>query len=130
MTISLRWHSGHGDTVRLPLADDVEGAPGDEPSELVSTERLGTAELEVTAVGPGDATRNRGIRGERRQVEDGDSVVLADLLVCRRVGEGEGEQALLLQVRLVDPCEGAGQDREPTAVSRLHGGVFAEEPSP
>src|SRR5580700_5816333 len=64
--------------IRLSLADDVEGAPGDKPPELASAERVGAAELKVTAVGPGDATRNRSIWDERSQVQDRDAVVLAD----------------------------------------------------
>ena len=52
-------------------------------------------------------------------------VVLADLVVGGRVGEGERQQALLLQVRLVDAGEAAGEDHLGVAEPGLHGGVLA-----
>ncbi len=59
------------------------------------------------------------------QAEERQLVVLADLVVDRRVGEREREHALLLQVRLVDAGEAADEDDLAVPEARLHGGVLA-----
>ena len=43
--------------------------------------------------------------------DEADAVVLADAVVVVGIGEGEGQEALLLEVGLVDPGEAAGDDR-------------------
>src|SRR5262245_14985468 len=44
------------------------------------------------------------------QADETDPVVLADLVVVRWVLEREGQEALLLQIRLVDPRKAAHDD--------------------
>ena len=68
---------------------------------------------------------HRGVGRQVGEAVDADRVVLADLVVGGRVGEGERQQALLLQVRLVDAGEAAGQDHLGVAEPGLHGGVLA-----
>src|SRR3954467_9184210 len=109
----------------LLLADDVEGAAGFEPFDLFGAERLGAGEVDGGAVGVGDPPRDGLIRGQVRESEDADAVVLADLVVGPRVGEGQRQQALFLQVGLVDPGEGPGEDHHPTPEPRFHGGMLA-----
>src|ERR1700722_2006838 len=111
------------DDVPAFLADDVECTAGPESLELVMAERVGTAELPTAPVGLGESTGHRRVRGQLGQVEDRDEVVFADDVVRRRIGEGQREETLLLQVRLMDPGEGAGQDHEPAAVPGFHGGM-------
>ena len=65
------------------------------------------------------------VGGQRGEIEDGDAVVLADRVVAGRIGEGERQQALLLQIGLMDPGEGPGQYRQPPAVSGLHRRVLS-----
>jgi hypothetical protein len=63
--------------------------------------------------------------GFGRQVEHVDAVVLADQVVGGRVGEGQRQHALLLQVGLVDAGEAAHDDHLAAAEPGLHGGVLA-----
>ena len=70
----------------------------------------------------------RGHHDARREVgkaDQADPVVLADALVVGRIAEGQREQALLLQVRLVDPREATGDDRGPAEQPWRQRGVFA-----
>ena len=57
--------------------------------------------------------------------EDIDGVVLLDLGVVERLGEGEGEDALLLEIGLVDTREALGQDDLDAEVARFHSSVLA-----
>ncbi len=86
---------------------------------------MGGRELDDGAVGVVDPTGDGQVRRQVGQAEDADPVVGLDLVVGRGVGEPEGEEALLLQVRLGDPGEGTGQDRGPAHEAGLHGGVLA-----
>ncbi len=61
----------------------------------------------VDAVGLDDLGGDRLVGCEVGQAEEREPVVLLDLVVHRRVGEGERQHALLLQVRLVDAGEAA-----------------------
>ena len=79
----------------------------------------------VRAVGLGDAAPHRLVGRQVGQAEHRDAVVLADLVVGGRVGERERQQALLLEVRLVDAGERAGEDHPAVAEAGLHGGVLA-----
>ena len=83
-----------------------------------------------------------GVEGRRRAVEtgdlhpyglagrqvgeapDGDAVVGADGVVVRRVGEGERQHALFLQVGLGDAGEGAGDHGHAAPEAGFHCGVF------
>ena len=57
--------------------------------------------------------------GEVLEADDGDAVVAADAVVVGRVGEGEGEDSLLLQVRLMDAGEAAHHHGLAAQVPRL-----------
>ena len=61
---------------------------------------------------------------ERLEAEDIDLVRRADFVVVFGVGEGQGKHALLLQVRLVDTGERAGDDGKTTKEARLERGVL------
>ena len=77
------------------------------------------------------AAPHRLVGREVGEAEHADAVVLADLVVGGRVGERQRQQALLLQVRLVDAGEAAGEDR-PWPL-RNRGSIAAcsrDEPSP
>src|SRR5205823_1486935 len=76
-------------------------------------------------VGFGDAAVDGLVGCERRQAVHRDPVVLTDLVVGGGVGEGQGEEALLFGVGLVDPSERAGEDGDGPPVAGFHGGVFA-----
>jgi hypothetical protein len=86
----------------MVVTDDVERATRLEPLDLPSAEGVHAPELELTASGLGDAAAHRSVRRQRPKVEHRDPIVLADGVVGRRIFEREGQQALLLQVRLVD----------------------------
>lgn len=77
----------------------------------------GLAVLRLDAHGDGLAN------GEFRAHEV-NGVVGVDLVVVGRVGEGQGEHTLLLQVGLVDTGEGTGDDGETAEVTGLERGVF------
>ncbi|KAI6748464.1 hypothetical protein HG530_015500 [Fusarium avenaceum] len=57
--------------------------------------------------------------------EDIDLVIGSDLVVVSRVGEGQGQHALLLQVGLVDTGERSSDDSKTTEVTRLKSGVLS-----
>src|SRR5207245_158556 len=58
------------------------------------------------------------------QTEEAHPVVFADAIVVGRVLERQGQQSLLLQVRLVDPREAARDDGRAIQETRREGGVL------
>jgi hypothetical protein len=76
------------------------------------------------AVGRGHGDRHRLARGEVGQALGAEAIVLTDPVVVGRVGEGDREDALLLQVGLVDPGEGPGHDQDHAPEAGLHGRVL------
>src|SRR5688572_8618876 len=77
------------------LADEVEGAARPEPLDLLGGEGLDRLEVDGGAVGLGDPARHVALRLQVGEAQDRDAVVLADLVVGGRVGEGQGQHALL-----------------------------------
>ena len=68
---------------------------------------------------------DRDARGEIAQIGERDPVAFLNLLVVRRVGEGQGQDSLLLQVTLMDARERLRDDRRAAEIARGHGGVLA-----
>ena len=62
--------------------------------------------------------------GEVLQADEADAVVLPDAVVVIRVGEGQGQQALLFEVAFVDAGEAADDDRRAAEETGRQGGVF------
>ncbi len=67
---------------------------------------------------------------DRSESQHADPVVFLDHVVGGRIGEGEREQACFFRLVSWMRAKRAGQDHEPTAMARLHGGMLADEPSP
>src|SRR4051812_24212184 len=63
------------------LADDVEGAAGAEPGDVLVVHGLRARERHHRAVGLVDLALDRAIGGQVGQAGDGDAVVLLDLVV-------------------------------------------------
>ena len=106
------------------VANDVQGRASLEPLDLLGAERVRRLEVDGRPVGLDDLAPHR-LSGHRRQPEHVDAVVLADLVVGRRVGERQRHESLLLGVGLVDAGEAAGEDDDATAEPRLHRRVLA-----
>ena len=106
------------------LAHDVEGGAGLEPLDLLGAERLHAFEGHDRAVGLDDLALDV-LAGHRGEAEHVDAVVLTDLVVGGRIGEGQRHEALLLQVRLVDAGEAASEDHHTTAEPGLHRSVLS-----
>lgn len=64
-------------------------------------------------------------RSEALETQDVNLVIGADLVVIGRVGEGQGEHTLLLQVGLVDTSERADNDGETTKEAGFESSVLA-----
>ena len=65
------------------------------------------------------------VGGEVGEADEADAVVLADAVVVGGVLEGEGEEALLFEVGLVDAGEAAGYDGRASEEPGGEGGVLA-----
>src|SRR5215831_19114381 len=108
----------------LSLVKEIEGGAALEPLDLGCAVGVPERQRVRRAVGVPDDARD-GLAG-REILETGEAqtVVLADLVVVRRVGERERQQPLLLEVTLVDSREGSGNDGGAAQESRRQGGVF------
>ena len=75
-------------------------------------------------VGRGDDHLDLRVGSQACQAHHRDAVLGTDQVVVVTVGERERQHALLLEVGLVDPGEGAGHDGAGATEPRLHGGVL------
>ena len=81
-----------------------------EPGDLVGGHGVVEADGVGGAVGVVDGAEDGLVGGEVGEADEADAVVLADAVVVGGVLEGEGEEALLFEVGLVDAGEAAGYD--------------------
>lgn len=107
------------------VTHEVERRARLEPLNLALVERVRERDLLLGPVRVLEHERQVLAGRERLEAEDVDLVVRARLVVVRGVDEREREHALLLEVRLVDTRERAGDDREAAEESRLERGVLA-----
>ena len=70
-------------------------------------------------------TRDGFLWGHISESDEADAVVLPDVVVVRRVAEGERQQALLFQVALMDAREASDDDRRPAQEPWRQRGMFA-----
>jgi predicted aminopeptidase len=101
-----------------PLLEEVERRSCLEPLDLLRGERVPQADAVRPAVRMMEDGFHLAPRRQLAKSQEADPVVPPHLVVVGGVREGEGQQPLLLQVRLVDPREAAGNDRRPAQVSR------------
>ena len=90
--------------------EEVQGGAGLEPFDLLDSEGVVQQYLPGRAVGVVDDAGYGLAGGEGGEAEEADPVVLVDAVVVVGVAEGERQEALLLQVGLVDAGEAAGDD--------------------
>ena len=95
-----------------------------EPVDLVLVEGVVDGEGVFLAVGLGGIHGQGDTGGERLEPLDGELVCGLDDVVVGRVGEGQGEHALLLQVGLVDAGKGADDHCSAAEVAGLQGSVL------
>ena len=86
---------------------------------------MGAREVERGAVGVVQRALHGLLGRQIGQAPHRQAVVDPDLVVRRRVGEPERQDALLLEVGLGDAGEAAGEDRHAAHEPRLHRGVLA-----
>ena len=84
-------------------ADLVEGRAGLEPDELIHGQGVGGLDAVHAPVGVGQHHGGAAAVSDAGDALDRDGVVALDLVVVLGVLEEEGQDALLLQVGLVDP---------------------------
>ena len=106
-------------------ADQVEGGTRLEPCPLLFV--VGVAEGDVIdrAILVVGNERELGTRSELGETYDIEHVLFLDLVVVGGILEGEGEHALLLEVRFVDAGEALHDHGLHAEEARFHGGVFA-----
>ena len=113
------------DRLLIVRTNQVEGGTCLEPCPLLFV--VGVAQGDVVhravlVVGDERELRTRSELGEAHDVEH---VLFLDLVVVGSVLEGEGEHALLLEVRFVDAGEALHDHGLHAEEARFHGGVFA-----
>ena len=96
-----------------------------EPGDLVGGHGVVQADGVGGVVGVVDGAEDGLVGGEVCEVCEADAVVLTDAVVVGGVLEGEWEQALLLEVGLVDAGEAAGYDGGASEEPGGEGGVLA-----
>ena len=79
----------------------------------------------LLAVGVREFDRHVLTRSKLVEAEDRDAILFLDLVVVRRVDEGQCEHALLLEVGLVDASQALGEHDANAQITRFHSGVFA-----
>ena len=104
----------------------VEGRAGLEPGNLALVEGVVEGNLVGGAVGVVDNGRERLARGKLVEANNGNLGALGgNEVVVIDVGKGEGKQALLLEVCLVDAGKALDNDGAAAEVAWLEGSVFA-----
>ena len=103
----------------------VQGRAGAEPGELGGCVGVAQPDLLGAAVGVADQAGDMLAGGEPGQVQQAQPVVGGQPLVVGRIIEGERQQALLLEVALVDAGQAAGDHRRAAQQPRRQGGVLA-----
>ena len=112
-------------TLLVVRADQVEGGTGLEPCPLLFV--VGVAQRDVVdgaILVVGDESE-LGTRSELGEAHDVEHVLFLDLVVVGSVLEGEGEHALLLEVRFVNAGEALHDHGLHAEEARFHGGMFA-----
>src|SRR5581483_10917037 len=87
------------------LLEVVERGTGLEPFELFLGEAVVEPDLILGAVRVPDDGRDRAARRQGREAGEAHPVLLPHLVVVRGIGEGQGQDALFLEVGLVDAGE-------------------------
>lgn len=82
-------------------------------------------EVFFRAVLVGELDRDVTTRSEILEVEGRDAVLFANLVVVGGVDERERQDALLLEVRLVDADEVLREHHGDVSIAGFHGGIFA-----
>lgn len=117
-------------------ASGVQGTTLAEPLDLVLAHGVQSADLVLLARGPSHHQCNlatfgcvvlaRAAGDQIRDTDRGlDHVPAVHLVPVGSVRKGQGQDALLLEVRLVDACKRPGQDQRAAQVAHLQGCVLA-----
>src|SRR5437762_4255533 len=103
----------------------VQRRPGLEPRDVLPGEAVERLDGLRPSVGLLDRHAHGLPRLERREAADAHTVLRLETLVVARVLEREGQDALLLEVRLVDAGEALDEDDGAAQVARRHRRVLA-----
>ena len=106
-------------------ADQVEGGACLEPCPLLFVVSVAEGDVIDGAILVVGDERELGTRGELGETDDVEHVLFLDLVVVGGVLEGEGEHALLLEVRFVDAGEALHDHGLHAEEARFHGSMFA-----
>ena len=102
------------------MTDQVQSAAGVEPFDLILRQRVVRREFHGLAVSLVENTGHRVVRCQVGQAADRDGVAVSNRVPRGRIVEGEREDALLLQVRLMDAGERLCEHRVATAKAWFH----------
>lgn len=94
----------------LGPAEQVQGRSRTEPFQLRRAERVREPQRLGCTIRVSDTARHRFARFYLLQPNEAEAVLLADAVVVSRVLEGQRQQALLLQIRLMDARIAPGDD--------------------
>src|SRR5262245_56172949 len=127
--------AGAARTVRFPDRAAVTAAPtslrervqrrsGAEPADVLLGQAVAGLDRHGSAIGLVDPGLDTPVRREGPEARHAHPVRLLEQIVVLGTLERQGQDPLLLQVRLVDPREALDQDHLGAEVPRRHGGVF------
>src|SRR6266849_5660507 len=106
------------------LFQGVQGGARLEPPDLLVGEGVPALDGDGLAAGLVDDDVGRLARGELREPLDTDAVRLLEEIVVGGLREGQGENALLLEIGLVDTREAPHDDHLASEIARRHRGVL------
>src|SRR5262249_5272755 len=108
--------------------EQVQGRPRPEPFELGGPERMLERERFEGSVGVPHATLHGLAWGQIRQPYEADAIVFTDAVIVRRVLKRQGQESLLLEIRLVDAGEAPRDHGRPAEEPWRESGVLAAAP--
>ena len=98
--------------------ESVQGGAGTEPAQLLLVVGVLRLEAFLRAVFMREFDDDAAVGRKGVQVENRDAVLFLNLVVVGRIHEGECEDALLLEVGLVDAGEALGEDDADVEIAR------------
>src|SRR5713101_1559038 len=107
------------------LSERVQGGTRLEPPDLLVGQAVQALDGDRLPAGLRDDDRDGLAGGEMREPRDARAVVLVDEVVVGSLREGQGQDALLLEIGLGDPGEAPDDDDLAAQVARRHRGVLA-----
>jgi len=107
---------------------EIQRAPRKDEPTLILTERMPRLDLKLRPISLRHPETNLPLPPSPQHIiqpHRANHITSIDRVIIGFIRKSQRHHALLLEIRLVDPCEALRQDDTPAQVSRLQGGVFA-----